>query len=344
MIAPLKMSSAIQSRGDQRMRSCWSAAVYVVSVMAAMVGAVRAGEKRRLAPWVPCTHPAAARACDPVGMHEGTELSDFLRGRRAAVAPERVGIADDGRRRVPGLRREELADLAGLSLDYYVRLEQGRETNPSPSVLDALAVALRLSEDERLHLHALVDAPQRRRPSPGPERVRPSVRALVDALDGGGAGALVVGRHFDLLAVNPVAGALLGIDPAAATEHNLLRMIFLDPRARTLLVDWDDAAAGAVAWLRRVSARRLCEDRMCEIVDEVTAASLTFARLYAAHDVRAAPRGAQVLDHPAAGQIALTYDVLSLGDSQALVTLTPADAAARATLAGLMADADLVSA
>lgn len=268
-------------------------------------------------------------------MDEGTELGDFLRNRRAAVPPARVGIADDGRRRVPGLRREELADLAGLSLDYYVRLEQGRETNPSSSVLDALAVALRLGEDERLHLHALVRAPLRRRPSPGPERVRPSVRALVDALDAGGAGAIVVGRQFDLLAVNPVAGALIGIEPARAAEHNLLRLVFLDPRARTLLLDWDDVAAGAVAWLRRVAAVRMCEERMCELVDELNASSPTFARLHAAHDVRAASRGAQVLDHPALGQLALAYDVLSLGDGQALLTLTAADAPARAALAGL---------
>ena len=133
------------------------------------------------------------------------ELGDFLRSRRARLLPQDVGLPDYGRRRVPGLRREELAQLAGVSVDYYVRLEQGRDIQPSDSVLDAIATALRLDDDERAHLFALV-RPRKRARRRASERVRPQIRDLVARMD---FPAVVIGRRMDVLACNPIARALL---------------------------------------------------------------------------------------------------------------------------------------
>jgi len=171
------------------------------------------------------------------------DLSDFLRSRRARLRPEDVGLPDYGRRRVPGLRREELAQLAGVSVDYYVRLEQGRDIHPSDSVLDAIAGALRLSDDERAHLFALV-RPRRRPRRRVPQRVRPGVQRL---LDSAGVPAFVLGRRMDVLAANALANALI------PGTHNMLRHVFLDEASRLLYPEWDAIAAETVAYLRLIA-------------------------------------------------------------------------------------------
>jgi transcriptional regulator with XRE-family HTH domain len=263
-------------------------------------------------------------------MDNEMDLADFLRTRRARVAPAEIGLHHAGRRRVPGLRREELAGLAGVSTDYYVRLEQGRETRPSPLVLDAIARALALDDQERQHLHALVRPPQRR-VDDGAERVLPSVGRLLDMLDE--APALVLGRHLDILAWNPLGAALLG-EPE---ERNLLRLVFLDDRSRALCPDWDAVAAQLVAWLRTIATRRECLNDLCVLVDDLKAGSPEFERLWARHDVVVKPHGAQTFDHPEAGRLLLTYDALALGNHQTLLTYTAADGAALEPLLELAA-------
>src|SRR5262249_46659524 len=173
------------------------------------------------------------------------ELCEFLRVRGARLRPEDVGIQSIGQRRVPGLRREELASLAGMSVDYYVRLEQGRDLTPSPSVLDALARALRLDDVERAHLYSLIrpaappilarpDAGMRARG--GMTTTRPGVRLLLDSLP---TPAFVIGRRLDILATNRMARAMLAdFDARPVRDRNHARWIFLDPATRDLYVDW----------------------------------------------------------------------------------------------------------
>src|SRR3954447_3494742 len=190
------------------------------------------------------------------------ELGDFLRTRRARLQPQDVGLPDHGRRRVPGLRREELAQLAGVSVDYYVRLEQGRDIHPSDQVLDAIANALRLNEDERTHLNALV-RPRPRARRRRPERVRPTLQRLLDRID---VPAMIIGRRMDVLAFNPLAGALT----AGFRERNMLRHVFLDESARDLYPEWDAVAAETVGFLRLAAGADPDDAQLIELVGELS--------------------------------------------------------------------------
>jgi transcriptional regulator with XRE-family HTH domain len=253
------------------------------------------------------------------------ELGDFLRTRRARLQPADVGLPDYGRRRVPGLRREELAQLAGVSVDYYVRLEQGRDIQPSDSVLDAIATALRLDDTERAHLFTLV-RPRRRARRRTSERVRPAVRELLDRMP---FPAYVVGRRLDVLACNAVADALLSIK----RERNIARAAFLDHGMRSLYRDWETAAADAAAYLRLAADEDADDAQLVELVGELSLHSELFRRLWARHDVKAKTFGTKRLDHPQVGELEIRYETMSLADpGQMLLLYTPADARSETAL------------
>ncbi|MFF4598689.1 helix-turn-helix domain-containing protein [Amycolatopsis sp. NPDC001319] len=226
-------------------------------------------------------------------------IGDFLRARRALVSPADVGLPDAGPRRVPGLRREELAAVAGVSVDYYVRLEQGRDRHPSPQVLDALARALRLGDDGAAHLHRLASPPR----VTGGE-LPAGVRELVEH---NAAPALVWGRRMDVLAASPLAVALA---PMYRPGTNLARAFFLDPSVRSLHPHWAAMARNVTAMLRARTALR--DPALDALVAELLAASPDFARLWPRHDVRtnAAPR--KVFRHPVAGELSLGRQVLTV--------------------------------
>jgi transcriptional regulator with XRE-family HTH domain len=231
-------------------------------------------------------------------------IGQFLRARRERLRPEDVGLPDFGRRRVPGLRREELATLAGVSADYYVRLEQGRERHPSEQVLDALARALRLDGDATAHLHDLArPSARRRRTAARPERVRPELEELMSAWSH--TPAFVMGRRMDVLAANPLAAAL---HPRLVRGENLVRHVFLDPGARELYPDWDDIALDTVAVLRALVGPDLDDARLTDLVGEVSLKSEPFRRLWARADVREKKHGVKRFAHPLVGELTLRYE------------------------------------
>jgi transcriptional regulator with XRE-family HTH domain len=212
---------------------------------------------------------------------------------------------------VPGLRREELAQLAGVSVDYYVRLEQGRAGKPSEGVLDAIGRALRLDDAERAHLYDLGRPVRRRRREPRPERVRPEVRRLVDALDG--IPAMVLGRRMDVLAWNRLNAALLvDWDSLPREQRNAARHFFLDEGARELYVDWDENAEATVAYLRLAAGRHPDDPGLTELIGELSMKSEAFRRLWARHDVREKTHGSKRLQHPIVGPLTLAYETLAL--------------------------------
>ncbi|WP_202637705.1 helix-turn-helix domain-containing protein [Bailinhaonella thermotolerans] len=253
---------------------------------------------------------------------ERESLGAFLRSRRGRVTPAQAGIADYGTaRRVPGLRREELAQLAGISISYYIRLEQDQADGASEQVLDALARVLRLDETEKVHLRNLA----RRRPAatltrPRPERVSPRVLALLDAL-GESTPALVLGRRNDVLAWNRAGHALLTphLDFAApadaAARPSLSRWFFLDPHARDLHRNWDDLAKSHVAYLRLVGGRHPGDARLAELIGELTMRSREFAALWAAGHVGDCTAGVKRLHHPTVGDLVVDYQVWLQPDS-----------------------------
>ncbi|MFC5752567.1 helix-turn-helix transcriptional regulator [Actinomadura rugatobispora] len=259
-------------------------------------------------------------------MDKRAELSEFLRSRRARLQPEDVGIRPfGGRRRVPGLRREELAQLAGVSVDYYVRLEQGRTRNVSEEVLDAVARALRLDHDERAHLRNLArpKATARRRPAPRPERVRPGLRRLLEMADG--VPAYIIGRRCDVLGWNRIAAALFtdfGALPPA--ERNWARLIFLNEDVQALFDDWTYKAKETVAYLRLKAGEYPGDPEIAALVGELSVRSEDFRRWWADHNVRDKGHGRKHVHHPLVGAIALDYETLRLPDDpdQALVTYT----------------------
>ncbi len=246
-------------------------------------------------------------------------IGEYLRARRELVQPEDVGLPDrDGRRRVAGLRRSEVAMLAGVSAEYYMRLEQGRDQHPSAQVLDSLARALQLDDDATTHLHRLAQAPpRRRRPRPREERVPANVVGLVESW--ATTPAYVQGRHTDVLAVNPLASAL---GPFYAVGQNLLRAAFLDPRVQDMHPDWEETTESMVAGLRATIGPDTDDPRLNELVGELSVRSDRFRRLWARHDARPKRPGPTRMDHPQIGPLELHYQRFPIPgtDGQELVT------------------------
>ncbi len=228
---------------------------------------------------------------------EAGALGDYLRARREQVRPEDVGLAAGARRRVPGLRREELATLAGISSAYYLRLEQGRDTHPSAQVVDALARALRLDVKATEYLHRLASSPGSQPQSAG-ETFAIGLNHLIDQFP---MPAVVASRCLDVLAANPCARAL---SPGFEPGRNFLRWRLLDPAARTLYVDWDEATALAVSGLRDVVGSDMSDPRSRALIDELSAGSQRFRELWARADVGYRP-GILHMRHPRVGELFL---------------------------------------
>ncbi|UCM90042.1 helix-turn-helix transcriptional regulator [Streptomyces marincola] len=239
------------------------------------------------------------------------DLAVFLRSRRDRLLPGDVGLPGGGRRRSPGLRRAEVAQLAGISPDYYMRIEQGRGGHPSPSVLDGLARALRLDDDERDHMYLLAraaHAPARRRAEP---RVDPAVRTLLAAI--GPVPAYVLNGRLDVLAWNPMAAALFTDFAALPPRHrNLVWYAFRDPRARELYGDWELMALYGIAQLRGATGRDPDDPDTRGLVEELMASSAEFRALWARHDVRGPGIGRKSFRHPLVGPLTLNYVSLLL--------------------------------
>ncbi|MEV6398979.1 helix-turn-helix transcriptional regulator [Streptomyces sp. NPDC051907] len=248
-----------------------------------------------------------------------TEFGKFLRARRGELGPADVGLpARTGTRRTPGLRREELAALAGVSIDYYVRLERGKETRPSPSVVDALADALRLDDEQRGFLRELAARAARRAPEPRalPSRwVRPTVAQLLQTLRPNP--AYVVSRTNDLLAANPGGLRLLhGIADWPERQRNTVRYTFLHPAARELWVDWEQKAKGCVAQLRAIAGTDPDAPDLASLVGELIVKSPDFNRLWERYEVRTIGDGRKTLRHPEVGTMTLSHEGLTLNRAQ----------------------------
>ncbi|MFJ1733513.1 helix-turn-helix transcriptional regulator [Streptomyces sp. NPDC088254] len=259
-------------------------------------------------------------------MSTAINLGEFLRTRRSLLHPEDVALPDfGGQRRVAGLRREEIAQLAGVSVDYYTRMEQGRVPNPSGAVLDALARALRLDGDAVRHLHRLA-RPQSaaRHVPPGqarPQRARPMLQRLLDDLVG--TPAIVMGRRMDVLAWNTAACALFG-DYAALdrAERNIARITFLDETSRELYADWSSCARENVAYLHLDAGRHPEDPRLASLIGELSMKSEDFRRWWAEHPVQDKTSGTKRFHHPVVGDLELAYETLRPTDDpeQALIT------------------------
>lgn len=252
-------------------------------------------------------------------MSNYSELGEFLRVRRAALQPEDVGLINYGIRRVPGLRREELAMLAGVSNTYYTRLEQGQSTNASEAVIEAIARALNLNSDERKHLFNLArPSSTKRRPSIRPDKARSGTLRLIQSMPN--TPAVVMGRRSEVLAWNRlghrlVAGHLAFEAPARpATRPNMTRMLFLDPHARELYTRWRDEAARAVSSLRLLAGRSSEDPALASLVGELTMNSEEFAKLWARHPVENCMSGIKHMHHPDVGDLELYFEVLGPPD------------------------------
>jgi transcriptional regulator with XRE-family HTH domain len=246
---------------------------------------------------------------------EQTELGRFLRTRRERVRPDEVGLpAGTGTRRTPGLRREELATLAGVSIDYYTRLERGKETRPSPAVVDALARVLLLDDEEHEFLRALAAQAARRAPVPPPppsRNVRPTVTQLLEALRPNP--AYVLSRTNDLLTANAGGFQLLpGLAEWPARQRNTIRYTFLHPAARALWPDWEQKARGCVAHLRAVAGTDPDAPDLAAIVGELIVKSPDFTRLWDRYEVRRMGDGQKVFRHPAVGTMTLAHESFEL--------------------------------
>lgn len=236
-----------------------------------------------------------------------SELGDYLRSRRALVGPDEVGLVSIGHRRVPGLRREEVALLAGVSVDYYIRLEQGRERSPSAQVLDALGAALRLDDDGRQHLFRIAGLAPRRQSIVVPDRVDPALLRLMAAWPDNP--ALVYNRAYDVLAANPIAEALFGDFGA---RGNLLSLVFTEPRSRQFYADWPAIAANSVAGFRRNYGEAPADPRVTAVLTELLADSPEFGELWARHDVRGKSQAAKTFRHPSVGTLTLAMQTFAV--------------------------------
>ena len=249
-------------------------------------------------------------------------MSEFLTSRRARITPERAGLPwFGGNRRVPGLRREEVALLAGVSADYYTRLERGTATGVSESVLEALARALQLDEAEREHLFDLArasSAAPRRRRRPAPQRLRPRMQRLLDAMTA--APAFARNGRMDLLGANPLGRAFYAQHfDSPHGPPNSARFIFLDPRAHDFYADWETVATDAVAVLRSEAGRDPYDRDLSDLVGELSTRSETFRTRWAAHNVRFHDTGSKSFHHPVVGDLELTYETMTLAADPGLM-------------------------
>lgn len=254
---------------------------------------------------VPTDNPRTANA-----------LGEFLRARREQVQPEDVGLTSFGHRRTPGLRREEVAMLAGISTDYYLRLEQGRDRTPSVQVLEAIGRVLRLDEDQTTYLLALIrPTPRRRSRSTRPQKVPTGTLRLIESLP---MPAFVQSRYLDVLAANALARAL---SPNLRLGVNRLRAALLDPAEAELHGDWENATAAAVGQLRATSGAETEDPRMVELVGELSLKSEFFRRVWARQDVVRPTGGPAQLHHPQVGDLTLHREKLTVAgtDGQVLV-------------------------
>lgn len=248
-------------------------------------------------------------------MDNRTEIREFLASRRARLTPQQAGLpAYGGKRRVAGLRREEVALLAGVSVDYYTRLERGNLTGASDSVLDALARALQLDEAERTHLFDLARAAsttQRSRRRPAPQRVRPAVQRILDSM--AATPAFVLNGRLDILAANPLGYALYSpmyADPVRPANH--ARFIFLDRRSTEFWRDWDKAANDTVSLLRAEAGRDPYDRALSDLIGELSTRSEEFRVRWAAHNVRIHTTGVKLIHHPLVGDLELPFESLPL--------------------------------
>ena len=258
-------------------------------------------------------------------METKQEIREFLTSRRARITPEQAGLQSYGSRRVPGLRREEVAVLAGVSVPYYTRLERGDMSGVSDSVLEALARALELDDAERAHLFDLARAAQpTRRARVGAkakQRVRPEVQWTLDAITG--AAAFVGNERLDLLAANQLGRALFSeLYAAPARPVNTARFVFLDPRAEASFGDWDRVANESVAILRSAAGRDPYNRDLSDLVGELATQSEAFRTRWAAHNVRFHKTGVKHFNHPVVGELHLSYNRLDLAADPGLTLVT----------------------
>jgi transcriptional regulator with XRE-family HTH domain len=268
------------------------------------------------------------------------DLAGFLRTRRSRVDPAASGIPVDRRRRVAGLRREEVAHLSGVSVDYYVRLEQGRATQPSEQVLDALARVLGLDETEHEHLHRLAHQPRRRTKTPS-GRVRPELLRVLDLVTD--APAFILDHRLNVLAGNRLAGLLYG---RPVPGLNVARHIFLEEKERGLYADWEKCTLDVVGHLRLAAGQYPDDPRLASLIGELSMGSERFRRLWARADVRARAHGRKAYHHPLVGLLELHQENFALPDAsgvEMIVLSAPPGSAAEdglRLLAGLGATSD----
>ena len=257
------------------------------------------------------------------------ELADFLRSRRARLAPEDVGLPPGRRRRTPGLRREEVAELAGVGLTWYTWLEQGREIRASADVVEAVATALRLNADERDHLHALAGTPHSRHVDGGHE-IPASVQAILDALDP--CPAYVLNAHYDVLAWNRAEAALVGgFEQLVRRDRNMLWLVFTDPAWRELLIDYETDVSLMVARFRAAMGRHVGEPAWSSLVGRLSEASPAFREIWERHEVVGAVSKGKRFLHPRIGFLRLEHTTLRIAEVPEceLRVYTPADEASR---------------
>jgi transcriptional regulator with XRE-family HTH domain len=255
-----------------------------------------------------CRRSGVSSGCD---VSRSNELGAFLRARRDRIRPEKVGLRTHGRRRVPGLRREEVAQLAGLSAQYYLRLEQGRDHHPSAQVLDALGRVLGLDAEATAYLHRLATPegtpPARRRIEQVPDGIRQFVLSRTDIP------AVVMNRYQDVLVANALA---MELSPANAPGENVLRAVFLDPEVRAMYEgddqDWERVAATMVAGIRALAGPESRDRRLAALVGELSLRNREFSRLWARQEVASCTGGRVVLVHPRVGRLELSYEKLAI--------------------------------
>jgi transcriptional regulator with XRE-family HTH domain len=268
--------------------------------------------------------PSANGSASRNGARRRDELADFLRQRRASLQPQEVGLPGGGRRRTPGLRREEVAQLADVGTTWYTWLEQGRDVRASMEVLEAIASALRLTPAERTHLILLgrgEQAPPRRAPA---ERVSPTLRRLVENL--GGNPAYILGQRWDYLAWNRAATALLGdVGAVSKPERNHVWLTFMDPARRELFPDWTRSIRLLVARFRADSAHHVGDPSFEELIAALRASSPEFCKLWKRHEVAGTGVGRRQVEHPVAGRMVFEHAVFNPSEApeQRLVLYTP---------------------